>query len=94
MRFNTCAMLNKLQSICWPQNEAFKVEDVEMVGCHAHSATAFQRLEGMITVAYRRHIPLEQDLLVGLLLAMHMANDIPEGARGSGLKWCPMRGSG
>ena len=91
MRFNTCAMLNKLQSICWPDNTAFQVEDVEVVGFHAHSATAFQRLEGMITVAYRRHTPLEQDLLVGLLLAMHMANDIPEGARGSGLKWCPIR---
>ena len=59
MRFNTCAMLNKLQSICWPDNVAFQVEDIEVVGFYAHSATAFQRLEGMITIVYHRHIPLE-----------------------------------
>ena len=50
-----------------------------------------QRLEGIITIEYRRHVPLEQDLLVGLLLALHMGNDIPEGSRGGGLKWCPLR---
>lgn len=67
------------------------MEDIEVVGFHALSATVFQRLEDMITIAYRRHTPLEQDLLTGLLLTIHMANDIPEGARGSGLKWCPIR---
>jgi hypothetical protein len=45
----------------------------------------------MITVNYRPHVPMEQDILVGILLAMHMGNDIPEGGRGSGLKWCPLR---
>jgi hypothetical protein len=28
---------------------------------------------------------------VGLLLAMHLGNDIPAGEAGSGLKWCPIR---
>jgi hypothetical protein len=45
----------------------------------------------MLTIEYRHHIPLEQDLQVGLLLAMHIGNDIPEGEGGSGLKWCPIR---
>ena len=45
----------------------------------------------MITIEYRPHIPLEQDLQVGLLLAMYMGNDIPTGQAGSGLKWCPIR---
>ena len=45
----------------------------------------------MITVSHRPNVPMEQDILVGILLAMHMGNDIPEGARGSGLKWCPLR---
>ncbi len=45
----------------------------------------------MITIEYRHHIPLEQDLQVGLLLAMHIVSDIPAGEAGSGLKWCPIR---
>ena len=35
----------------------------------------FKRLEGMITIEYRQHVQLEQDLLVGLLLAMHIGNE-------------------
>jgi hypothetical protein len=34
---------------------------------------------------------MEQDILVGILLAMYMGNDIPEGEKGSGFKWCPLR---
>ncbi len=83
MRINTCVLNNKLQRLCWPDDEEFKIENVEVVGFLAHK----QRLEGMITMEYRRHVPLEQDLLVGLLLAMHIGNDIPKGARGGGLKW-------
>ena len=45
----------------------------------------------MITIEYRHHTPLEQDLQVGLLLSMHIGNDIPTGEAGSGLKWCPIR---
>ncbi len=45
----------------------------------------------MITIEYRHHIPLEQDLQVGLLLAMYIVNDIPAGEAGSGLKWWPIR---
>ena len=48
-------------------------------------------MEGMITIEYRHHVPLEQDLLVGLLLVMHIGNDIPQGETRSGLKWCPFR---
>ncbi len=53
--------------------------------------TTTKRLEDMITVNYRPHIPLEQDILVGVLLAMHMGNDIPVGERGCAHKWCPVR---
>ncbi len=45
----------------------------------------------MITIEYRQHVQLEQDLLVGLLLTMYIGNDIPEGESDSGLKWCPLR---
>ena len=45
----------------------------------------------MITVNYRPHTPMEQDILVGVLLAMYMGNDIPDGEQGSGFKWCPLR---
>ena len=45
----------------------------------------------MIKVEYRHHVPLEQDLLVGLLLTMNIGNDIPQGTVGSGLKWFPLR---
>ena len=34
---------------------------------------------------------MEQDILVGVLLAMHMGNDIPDGERGCAHKWCPLR---
>jgi hypothetical protein len=84
-------MLNKLQQLCWPDNEPFKIEEINFIGYHAHSKTELKRLEGMITIEYRQHIQLEQDLLVGLLLAMYIGNDIPEGETGSGLKWCPLR---
>ena len=58
MRVGTCAMINKLQRICWPDNEEFKIEDVEVVGFYANNTTQLQRLEGMITIGYRRHIPI------------------------------------
>ena len=50
-----------------------------------------RRLEVIITVNYRPQVPMEQDILVGILLSMYMGNDIPEGSRGAGLKWCPLR---
>ncbi len=53
--------------------------------------TTAKRLEGMITVNYRLHSIMEQDILVGVLLAMHMGNDIPAGERGCAHKWCPVR---
>ena len=61
------------------------------MGYHANSTSKHKRLEGMITIEYRPRIPLEQDLLVGLLLVMHMGNDIPRDEEGCGLKWCPIR---
>jgi hypothetical protein len=91
MRVVTWEMLNKLQQMCWPDNEPFKIEEINFIGYHAHSTPEFKRLEGMITIEYRQHVQLEQDLLVGLLLAMHIGNDIPQGEAGSGLKWCPLR---
>jgi hypothetical protein len=91
MRIDTCAMLNKLQKICWPDNADFEIQDVECVSYIAHSTTTAKRLEGMITVNYRPHIPMEQDILVGVLLAMYMGNDIPNGERGCTHKWCPLR---
>ena len=36
-------------------------------------------------------VSLEQDLLVGLLLTMHIRNDIPKDEDGCGLKWYPIR---
>ena len=87
MRLDTCAMLNKLQKVCWPDNADFEIQDVE---CVSYITTA-KRLEGMITVNYRPHSIMEQDILVGVLLAMHMGNDIPVGERGCAHKWCPVR---
>jgi hypothetical protein len=61
------------------------------MGYHANRSTKHKRLEGMITIEYRPRIPLKHDLLVGLLLAMHMGNDIPRDDEGCELKWCPIR---
>jgi hypothetical protein len=91
IRFRTCEMLNKLQHRCWPNNDPFKIDEINFIGYFAHSPAEHKRLEGMITIEYRHHIPLEQDLHVSLLLAMHIDNDIPTGEAGSGLKWCPIR---
>ena len=77
--------------MCWSDNEPFKIEAINFIGYHAHSKSKFKRLEGMITIEYRQHVQLEQDLLVGLLLTMYIGNDIPEGEGGRGLKWCPLR---
>jgi hypothetical protein len=84
-------MLNKLQQRCWPDNAPFTIDEINFIGYFAHSPSETKRLEGMITIEYRHHTPLEQDLQVGLLLAMHIGNDIPTGEAGSGLKWCPIR---
>ncbi len=91
IRLNICTMLNKLQNQCWPENEPFDIAEVEFMGYQANSSTKHKRLEGMITIEYRPRIPLEQDLLIGLLLAIHMGNDIPQDDEGCGLKWCPIR---
>ena len=91
MRLSICTMLNTLQNQCWPENEPFDIAEVEFMGYHANSTSKHKRLEGMITIEYRPKIPLEQDLLVGLLLAMHIGNDIPKGQEGCGFKWCPIR---
>ena len=84
-------LLNTLQQMCWTDNEPFKIEEINFIGYHANSKSELKRLEGMITIEYRQHIQLEQDLLVGLLLTMYIGNDIPEGEADSGLKWCPHR---
>ncbi len=44
----------------------------------------------MITIEYRPTVSLEQDLLVGLLLEIHIGNDIPKDEDGCGLKGYPM----
>jgi len=80
-------MLNKLQSIFWPDNASFEIQDVECISYVANNTTKSKRLMGMITVNYRPHTPMEQDILVGVLLAMYMGNDIPDGEKGSGFKW-------
>ncbi len=87
----TCEMRNKLQHRCCPDNVPFKIDEINFIDYFAHSPTENKRLEGMITIEYRHHIPLEQDLQVGLLLVIHIGNDIPTGEAGSGLKWCPIR---
>ena len=91
MRSRICTMLNKLQESCWPENQPFGIEEIEFVGYHAYNNTDHQRLEGMITIEYRHRTPLEQDLQIGLLMAMYIGNDIPAGEEGCGLKWCPLR---
>ena len=91
MRTVTWEMLNKLQQMWWPDNEPFKIEEINFIGYHAHSKSELKRLEGIITIEYRQHVQLEQDLLVGLLLAMYIGNDIPEGETVIGLKWFPLR---
>jgi hypothetical protein len=45
-------MLNKLQRICWPDNEEFRIQDIECICYMANGATKTKRLEDMITVNY------------------------------------------
>jgi hypothetical protein len=87
IRLNICTMMNTLQNQCCPENEPFDIAEVEFMGYHANSSTKHKRLEGMITIEYRPRTPLEQDLLIGLLLAMYIGNDIPLDEEGCGLKW-------
>jgi hypothetical protein len=74
-------MLNKLQKICWMDNVDFEIQDIECVSYISNTATKAERLEGMITVNYRPHTPMEQDILVCILLTMCMGNDIPKEKR-------------
>ena len=90
-RSNICAMMNELQNLCWPENEPFDIAEVEFIGYHANSTSKHKRLEGMITIEYRHRVSLEQDLRVGLLLAMHIGSYIPMDKEVCGLKWCPIR---
>ena len=83
--------MNALQSLCWPENDPFDITEVEFMGYYANSTSKHKRLEGMITIEYRHRVSLEQDLLVGLLLVMHIGNDIPKDEDGCGLKWYPIR---
>jgi hypothetical protein len=91
IRLNICTMLITLQNQCWSENKPFDITEVEFMGYHVNSSTKHKRFEGMITIEYKPRIPLEQDLLIGLLLTMHMGNDIPEDDEDCGLKWCPIR---
>ena len=75
-------MINDLQKLCWPENKPFGIDEVEFVGYHANCTTGYKKLASMITIEYRHRVPLEQDLLVGLLLAMYIGNDIPTGEEG------------
>ncbi len=40
-----------------------------------------------ITVNYRPYTPMEQDILVGILLVMYMGNEILDGEKDSRFKW-------
>jgi hypothetical protein len=75
MRFNICAMLKKLQKTSWPDNVDFEIQDIECISYIADGATKARRLEDMITVNYRPHTPMEQDILVGILLTSLYGNE-------------------
>ena len=91
MRLNIWEMLSKLQWICLPDNKEFSIDEVDFIGYHANSTTRYQSMEGMIAIEYQTRVLFKQDLPVGLLLAMYIGNNIPEGEVGCGLKWCPVR---
>ena len=84
-------MMNALQNQYCPENEPFGIAEMEFMGYYVNSTSTHKRLEGMITIEYRPRVSLEQDLLVGLLLTIHIGNDIPTDEDGCGLKWCPIR---
>ena len=73
------------------ENDPFDIAEVEFMGYYVNSSSKHKWLEGMITIEYRHRVSLEQDLLVGLLLTMHIRNDIPKDEDGCGLKWCPIQ---
>jgi hypothetical protein len=67
-------MMNVPQNQCWSENEPFGISEVG----YYNSTSNHKRLEGIIIIEYRSRVSLEQDLLVGLLLVIHIGNDIPE----------------
>ena len=52
IRFLTWEMLNKLQQMCWSDNEPFKIEEINFTDYHtiAYNTSDHKRLEGMITI--------------------------------------------
>jgi hypothetical protein len=77
----------EIQKICWPETRKLENSDLEIT---LFTSTG-GRMEGRILLRSRASTSqeMEEDTLVGILLAFMLGNSVPRGP-GVDLRWCPL----
>ena len=79
-------ILNHIQQLCWPENEAYTAADVDFVGFTNEQGM----MEGMISISKRNETLFEDDCLVCAILAFFIGHRVRE-KRVQAFQWCPAR---
>ena len=80
-------VLTKIQQVCGAENAPFEVTDI---GYMAY-INKENKLEGIITIQKRARETLEDDIVMGAMLALHIGNNV-QSVTAQSFKWCPVSG--
>ena len=86
VRNEIVGILNHIQQLCWPKNDAYTAADVDFVGFTNDQGI----MEGMISISKRDETLFEDDCLVGAILAFFIGHRVRE-KRVQAFQWCPAR---
>jgi hypothetical protein len=85
MRATARLMANQIQDRCWVGKRPFTVDEVHVVWVVRPDGG----VEGALTLKMRPDVSLDEDVLVGTLLAFFIGNSMSQG-QGETLRWCPV----
>ena len=86
VRNEIVGILNPIQQLCCPKNDAYTAADVDFVGFTNDRGM----MEGMISIGKRDEMLFEDDYLAGAILAFVIGHRVRE-KRVQAFQWCPVR---
>ncbi len=78
-------MAIQIQDRCWVGKRPFTIDEVHVARVIRPDGGA----EGALTLKMRPDVSLDEDVLVGTLLAFFIGNSMSQG-QGEALRWCPV----
>ena len=84
-------LTNEIQLAIGKENRAFRLEDILLknVNHRSNAASPLLRVTGTVGLRARKGIKLEDDILVGALVAFYIGNNTSD-EKSAKFKWCPV----